>query len=66
MYMNEALRNFTVHLGHVDTAYFALITMPLQSSLASLAVTFVAVDGYLNGCSFDIGSFSLDLIREEV
>lgn len=29
MDMDEALRDFTVHLGHVETAHFALITMPI-------------------------------------
>lgn len=34
--------------------------------MAGLAVTFVAINGYLNGCSFDVGGFLLDLVREEV
>lgn len=66
VHMNEAFRDLAVHHGHVDTTYLALIPMPLQSSQAGLAVALVAVDGYLNGCSFDVGSFLLDLIREEV
>ncbi len=66
MHMDKALRDFTVRFCHVETAYFALITMPLKGGLASLAVTFVTVDGYLNGGSFDVGGFLLDLVREEV
>ncbi len=64
--MNEAFRDFTVHLGHVDTAYLALIPMPLQSGQAGLTVALVAVNGYLNGGSFDVGGFLLDLVRVEV
>ncbi len=64
--MNEALRDFTVHLCHVETAYFALITMPLYCCLSSLAVTFLAVNGYLHDGSFDVGGFLLDLVREKV
>lgn len=62
MHMNEALRDFTVHFGHVETAYFALIAMPLKRGLASLAVAFVAVNGYLNGGSFDVDGLVLDIV----
>ena len=64
--MDKALRDFTVHFCHVEAAYFALITMPLKGGLASIAVTFVTVDGYLNGGSFNVGGFLLDLVRKEV
>ncbi len=66
VHMDKALRDFTVHLGHVKTAYLALIPMPRQSGLTSLLVALVAVNGYLNGGSFDVSGFLLDLVWEEI
>ncbi len=66
MYMDKALRDFTVHLDHVKTAYLALIPMPRQSGLTSLLVALVAINRYLNGGPFDVSGFLLDLVWEEI
>ncbi len=66
MHMDKALRDFTVHLGHVKTTYLALISMPLKRGLAGFLVAFVAINRYQNGGPFDVSGFLLDLVWEEV
>lgn len=66
MHMDKALRDFTVHLCHVKTAYLALIPMPIQSGQAGLAVAFVAINRYLDGGTFVVRGFVLDLVWEEI
>ena len=66
MHMDKALRDFTVHLGHVKAAYFAPIPVPRQSGLTSLLVALVAINRYQNGGPFDVGGFVLDLVWEEI